>query len=57
MDEITDQMVEAAMRAWAAPDFDWPSLAPVFKESMMVRMRRALAAAAEAAPSGHGERG
>lgn len=57
MDEITDAMIEAAMVAWAGEDFSWGTIVPVFKASLRIRMRRALNAAIEAAPSGHGERG
>lgn len=57
MDEITDAMIEAAMRAWSQPDHNWDSLGAHFKDSLRRRMRQALVAAVEAAPSGHGERG
>lgn len=50
--EVTEAMVLAALNAWYQIDHKWKG-----DSSLKRDMRRAIEAALEAAPSGHGERG
>ena len=57
-DEVTEAMVEAALAAWIGKDFpNWRSMGETWNEALRKRMRNALIAAINAAPSAHGERG
>ena len=57
-DEITTEMVEAALAEWIGTDFPkWRSMGDTWNQALRKRMRNTLIAAINAAPSGNGERG
>jgi hypothetical protein len=55
-EEVTDAMVEAALDIWLPSSPGWRDDKSWALE-LRTEMRRAISAALDAAPSGHGERG